>query len=230
MKRKPKWVDKLPEAVENSLCYSDVMRYLEMPLKGNGCRRTIQRWVKKLNLDVSHFDPDAVRIAKLKEATERRSLTKEDVFVKNSTVTGATVRRWAKRYIPYQCDKCNNAGIHLGEPLTLQLDHINGDSFDNRIENLRWLCPNCHSQTDTFAGKDKHKRNVKACLDCGKGITKLSLRCGKCAGKMRVSKIKPSKDKLQSLIEEHGNWRYIGKLFGVSDNAVRKWAKSYDLL
>lgn len=44
-----------------------------------------------------------------------------------------------------------------GKPISLQLDHINGDNLDHRIENLRLLCPNCHSQTDTFAGKNKRK-------------------------------------------------------------------------
>jgi len=51
--------------------------------------------------------------------------------------------------------KCSICGINtwLNKPLTLQLDHINGDNRDNRIEILRLLCPNCHSQTDNFCGK-----------------------------------------------------------------------------
>lgn len=52
-----------------------------------------------------------------------------------------------------KCVKCGNLDEWNNEPLTLELDHINGDSNDNRIENLRILCPNCHSQTDTFRKK-----------------------------------------------------------------------------
>ena len=55
--------------------------------------------------------------------------------------------------IEYQCSVCGNKGEWNGKPLTLQVDHINGIPNDNRIENLRWLCPNCHSQTDTWAGR-----------------------------------------------------------------------------
>ena len=56
------------------------------------------------------------------------------------------------------CACCGNAGRWQGQPLTLQLDHVNGRYNDNRLENLRWLCPNCHSQTETFAGRGKVRR------------------------------------------------------------------------
>ena len=52
----PEWTIRLPEAVEKSRCYSDVLRYLEMPMKGNGNRITLKKWIAKLNLDISHFD------------------------------------------------------------------------------------------------------------------------------------------------------------------------------
>lgn len=53
---------------------------------------------------------------------------------------------------------CTECGINTwrGKPLSLELDHINGDKHDNRLENLRLLCPNCHSQTATYAGRNKH--------------------------------------------------------------------------
>ena len=58
------------------------------------------------------------------------------------------------------CANCGNIGEWNGQSLTLQIDHINGINNDNRKENLRWLCPNCHSQTSTYTGKNKTKKEV----------------------------------------------------------------------
>jgi len=59
----------------------------------------------------------------------------------------------------YRCEICSNTGVHNGKPLRLQVDHINGEAHDDRIENLRFLCPNCHSQTETFTGRNARTKN-----------------------------------------------------------------------
>ena len=56
--------------------------------------------------------------------------------------------------IPYRCNDCNNDGYHNQKPLSLQLEHKNGINNDNRLQNLCFLCPNCHSQTNTYSGKN----------------------------------------------------------------------------
>jgi hypothetical protein len=67
--------------------------------------------------------------------------------------------------IPYVCGGCGLVDSWQGEPLVLELDHINGDPADNRVENLRFLCPNCHSQTETFASRNKGWHNQRRVVE-----------------------------------------------------------------
>lgn len=78
----------------------------------------------------------------------------EDVLQKASKLIGRSiVKKWLLQEREYKCEKCGNSGEWLGEPLALELEHIDGDSFNNNRENLLILCPNCHSQTSTFRGR-----------------------------------------------------------------------------
>jgi Zn finger protein HypA/HybF involved in hydrogenase expression len=79
----------------------------------------------------------------------------EEVFVENSTYARHRLKERIVKEVmlPYICYECDLADEWNGQTLVLHIDHINGANTDHRIENLRFLCPNCHSQTDTFAGK-----------------------------------------------------------------------------
>lgn len=91
-----------------------------------------------------------------------KRLTNEEVFVCNSLYSRNHLKKRIidERLLPYTCAECSNNGQHNGKKLSLQLDHINGISDDNRLENLRFLCPNCHSQTETYAGKSTKGKRV----------------------------------------------------------------------
>jgi len=103
--------------------------------------------------------------ARRAETVEARSQTlKNTLFAKNherflegKMITRTHIKKWLIETSGEVCSICNSLPIWQGRFLSLQVDHINGVNNDNRPENVRLVCPNCHSQTDTFAGK-KHKR------------------------------------------------------------------------
>lgn len=64
----------------------------------------------------------------------------------------------------YKCNHCNMTEWR-GKPINLDLDHIDGDTFNNTLDNLRFLCPNCHSQTKTYKGKNKNSGKKKVSND-----------------------------------------------------------------
>jgi Zn finger protein HypA/HybF involved in hydrogenase expression len=229
----PKWIGELESAVKTSRCKTEVVGKLGLSTKASGNFQTVDKWIKKLNLDISHFNFMEVVSEKSKIAGASRKLSHDEIFKQDSHCSNNTVVRAFKKISDYECALCGNDGFHRNLSLTLQLDHINGNRTDNRIENLRWLCPNCHSQTETF-GSRRFKRIVY-CVDCGKEIRKKSVRCYICNQQhskndtTRRKVVRPTKEELSSLLRVN-SWRTVGKMFGVSDNAVRSWALSYNIL
>lgn len=116
--------------------------------------------------------------------------------------------------------------------MTLILDHINGTNTDDRLENLRWVCPNCNQQLETTCGSAIRKYERKYCLDCGKEIHHLSDRCKECYVKYRKehvgSTIPVPREELKKLIRDTP-FTQLGQRFGVSDKAITKWCLTYDL-
>jgi predicted restriction endonuclease len=140
----------IEEIVKNSFTYQEVMTKLGYKSKGGGVFRSLKKRLVKLNIDTSHFKGKAHGTSK----TAKRTL--DFILVENSDYMNlySLKKRIVKENIlEYKCEIC---GINdwLGNQLTLHLDHKNGNNRDHRIENIRFLCPNCHSQTDTYAGRN----------------------------------------------------------------------------
>lgn len=91
-----------------------------------------------------------------------RTKPADKIFTENSNASASYVRKLILKHnlIEYICQSCNNEGYWNNEKLNLQLDHINGIREDQRLENLRWLCPNCHSQTETYCSKNSNKKKI----------------------------------------------------------------------
>lgn len=86
----------------------------------------------------------------------------KEVFRENSLYANEMIKQRIvnQNLLEYKCSKC---GIDhwQGETIVLDLDHVNGNNRDNRLSNLRFLCPNCHSQTDTYKGRNKNTGKLK---------------------------------------------------------------------
>lgn len=86
----------------------------------------------------------------------------------------------------FTCTNCQHTGLWCGKYLSLHVDHIDGDRSNNDLRNLRTLCPNCHSQTDTYGGKNVKKKHLTRNCKCGKLLNKKSK--GQCADCYRHSR------------------------------------------
>lgn len=219
------WLAPLEEfesIVNKSFTVKEVIHKLGMTFSSSHYK-TFHARILEEDIDISHFDPLKDR----KPSTAKAPL--EKMLTENSTYN----RHYLKKrlveegLLEEKCLLCGCGKEWNGMPLSLQLDHINGVNNDNRIENLRFLCPNCHSQTDTFGSKNKEKVEKPKCKKCSGPVSYAAKNklCSRCYRVTTRTVERPSREELLILIEELG---YVGtgKKFGVSDNAIRKWLKN----
>ena len=141
--------DDFRKLVANSSTYSDCLRALGLGTNGGSSTDILKRRIKELDCSTEHFQG--------RGGGARTKYDMKDILIEHSNyhnISSLKNRLVKEGYLEY---KCANCGIKewFGKPLPLQLDHINGIHDDHRIENLRFLCPNCHSLTETYAGKNK---------------------------------------------------------------------------
>lgn len=150
------YTSKLIKAIKDNNSFLDAKYYLE---KENIyiSRKRLRLFQVENNVDISHFVPGKWR------PTENEKLFSINFSGRNGILKKRILE---EKLIPYICSECSQEPIWNNKPLVLQLDHTNGNSSDNRLENLRFLCPNCHTQTTTFCGsnirgKNYLKENIK---------------------------------------------------------------------
>lgn len=167
----------LEKIVKDSFSLSEVLRNIGLKPLGSNFK-TLKKYIDLYSIDISHFrgqtwnkgmaNTDYAAYNKLKD------VLKKDVNFKSDTLKYRLIKEGLKQW---KCEKCGNEGIWENEELILEIHHINGDHYDNRLENLQILCPNCHSQTENYRNRAKRKRNIEAkqrktymckCEYCGK--------------------------------------------------------------
>ena len=141
------------ELLKKSSTISEVLFKLGYTVKGNSWGYSqVKRRMDDLNLDHSIFKGKSAII----KTTKLNNIKKEDILKENCKHQRTVLRRYVikNNLIPYKCAICGCTEWQ-GKTLSLELDHINGINNDNRLENLRFLCPNCHSQTSTYGSRNQ---------------------------------------------------------------------------
>lgn len=222
--------DRLEKIVSESFYYKEVLKKLGYFSYSGSLQVSLKERLQKENISTEHF----------KKVNYQNKKTFEEIFCENSEVSQHTLRDHYRQgnYSNYICSICGQEPFWNGNDLTLILDHINGNNHDNKLENLRWVCPNCNAQLPTTGAKNiKRKEKVKVenlnyCRDCGAIISKTATQCIDCFNKSRKEEAinnKPvTREELKFLIRTEP-FTKIGKMFEISDNAIRKWCKLMNL-
>ena len=220
------WTDEdFSAAVRANISISGVLRALGLSTSP-GNYMTFKRAAQRLRIDTSHFKGQAHGTSK---SPKTRPI--EELLAYGSNIASRALRqRLIKaKLLSETCSECGLPPNWQGKHLTIQLDHINGDPFDNRLTNLRLLCPNCHSQTTTFrrtTGRYKKEPSVSKCQACGTKVFRSSSLCLKCAGeRMRKINWPPPEDLAFAVCKT--SYVTVAAELGVSDSAIRKYLKRY---
>ncbi len=221
----------LKTAIETSLSWRSAILKLGLNPNGGGNYSSLKKHAAVLSLDITNMLGQGWCKGKIPPC-HKPAISLDKILIKNSPYRGPTdslkKRLFKEGILIEKCAQCGMNNEWQGKPLALHIDHINGVRNDNSIENLRILCPNCHSQTPTYAGKGKKRSNKKPKMKQSKP-PKTSHLCPEWRHRPKPNQrkvVRPSKEELEKMISEMPMVA-IGKKYGVTDNAVRKWVKYY---
>ncbi len=228
--------DELERIVQDSKTLKEVLSHFYLRNEGN--YRTLKARLAADNIDFSH-----IRLGRGNfRGGGPKAIPLSEVMVENSTYARGHLkaRLLKEKLLKEECSRCHIGPEWYEECLVFVLDHVNGISNDHRLENLRLLCPNCNSQMPTFAGRNQATAGTRqmSCSQCKKTIIKRGNKTGLCHQcfnrdettniARRKVKNRPSKEKLQVLLVDNP-WTAVGRMYGVWENTVRKWARGYGL-
>lgn len=225
------------DIVKNSKTYTECIIKIGLSPRCSGNFQTLKKYIKIYNIDISHFVGGNFKNGNIpKTKKELTEYLKKDTFVSTSTIKERLYKEGIKKR---ECEMCGQDENWKEKKISLILDHISGDKYDNRIENLQIVCPNCNATLSTHCvgtkvnkiydkEKDEYKSDkvCKRCF-CGKIILINSKMCTTCNGKKNRKQDRPDLNTLLKDVEELG---YVGagRKYGISDNGFRKWIRTYE--
>ena len=214
--------DQFIRAVNSSKTYTEIAKKLGAYY--SNAPSVVKRRIEQLNIDFKpvspRYEPDDVFFS-------------EHHYHTSHTLRSRLLKVKDREYV---CAVCGHPPVWNGRSLTLEVDHINGDSSDCRLANLRWICPNCHSQTGTYrrgnSGSPREYYYHRVCIICHKEFKSTSRHakyCSKeCYRKAFTKKPPIDKDDLIKRLRQT-SFVQVGRDFNVTDNTVRKWCRKYNI-
>ncbi len=204
---------------------------------------TLDKYLKKFGI-VYHGNQSRKGINRFSERTPLDEILCENgKFISASKLRKRLIEEHIKEE---KCEMCHNSEW-MGQKIPLELHHKNNNHYDNRLDNLQILCSNCHSLVHGYSNNVKKKsklnkkilvkennvenKKVRYCVKCGKELRNGQKKyCSlKCFNDNKSKK--PSCEKLEDVLyKTNYNLSATGRFFNVSDNAVRKWVKSYGII
>lgn len=207
--------------------YSAILRSLGLSTSGSASRTVLFARMRELSLTREDLSKDK------QLHISRNKLSDSDIFIDGGCISGHTLKKHylKMRTKPYECDICGISQWNNNN-IVLHLDHINGIKTDNRLQNLRLLCPNCDSQMNTYRGRNiKIAHELNHCVMCKKNISSGNIYCQNCFNKINGINNRHfniDRKELKLLIRTM-SFTNIGKKYGVSDNSIRKRCKYFNL-
>jgi hypothetical protein len=228
----------LRTAIAQATCWADTLRLLGYAVKGSN-HRTVQRWAARWDVCTDHFDPSIGR----RNGGRARAKPLEEAMVENSSYARGELkeRLFAAGIKQRVCEICGQGELWHGKRMSLVLDHINGVSNDHRLENLRIVCANCAATLETHCGRNLPRERV--CPRCGTAFAPRHVRhryCSmSCVGAANGDRLRgvpqPVRRKVgrpsnEQLLKDLRSMSFlaVGRKYGVSDKAVRKWIRWYE--
>lgn len=216
--------ENLEPIVRKSKNLREVLEKIKLRAAG-GNYKVIKSYIDKYKIDISHFETPAQRMLNI--GNQHIAIPLEEVLVENSNYSRTNLKRrlYNEGLKERKCELCGQGEMWHGKKMSLILDHINGVHNDNRFENLRIVCPNCNATLETHCGKHNRKKEKNTKLKVENTIKTKDGR--QRAALEKRAFFRPSIEQLKKDVAEFG-YSATGRKYGVSDNSIRKWIKSYE--